>query len=142
MLFPTLRFQILSAISKTLFEISLNKNILFPLKDVNRPLINDTHKEPISSTAEKLSISFFINKDEKVLTEVFNDKNDLIWSYKFDAKKGYNEFRWDIIYEKTKSELPYFIHYNKYLPAGNYKLNLKLSDENFEETFNVYEFNN
>jgi len=121
---------------------SKEQNILFPLKDVNRPLINDTHKEPISSTAEKLSISFFINKDEKVLTEVFNDKNDLIWSYKFDAKKGYNEFRWDIIYEKTKSELPYFIHYNKYLPAGNYKLNLKLSDENFEETFNVYEFNN
>ena len=121
---------------------SKEQNILFPLKDVNRPLINDTHKEPISSTAEKLSISFFISKDEKVLTEVFNDKNDLIWSYKFDAKKGYNEFRWDIIYEKTKSELPYFIHYNKYLPAGNYKLNLKLSDENFEETFNVYEFNN
>ena len=103
------------------------KNILFPLKDINRPLINDTHKEPISSTAEKLSISFFIDKDEKVLTEVFNDKNDLIWSYKFDAKKGYNEFRWDIIYEKTKSDLPYFIHYNKYLPAGKYKLNLKLS---------------
>ena len=121
---------------------SKEQNILFPLKDVNRPLINDTHKEPISSTAEKLSISFFINKDEKVLTEVFNDKNDLIWSYKFDAKKGYNEFRWDIIYEKNQSNLPYFIHYNKYLPAGNYKLNLKLSDENFEETFNVYEFNN
>ena len=121
---------------------SKEQNILFPLKDVNRPLINDTHKEPISSTAEKLSISFFISKDEKVITEVFNDKNDLIWSYKFDAKKGYNEFRWDIIYEKTKSELPYFIHYNKYLPAGNYKLNLKLSDENFEKTFNVYEFNN
>ena len=117
---------------------SKEQNILFPLKDVNRPLINDTHKEPISSTAEKLSISFFINKDEKVLTEVFNDKNDLIWSCKFDAKKGYNEFRWDIIYEKNQSELPYFIHYNKYLPAGNYKLNLKLSDENFEETFDVY----
>ena len=122
--------------------VSKEQNILFPLKDVSRPLINDTHKEPISSTAEKLSISFFISKDEKVLTEVFNDKNNLIWSYKFDAKKGYNEFRWDIIYEKNQSELPYFIHYNKYLPAGNYKLNLKLSDENFEETFNVYEFNN
>ena len=122
--------------------VSVEKNILFPISDINRPLINDTHKEPISSSAEKLSISFFINKNEKVLTEVYNDKNDLIWRYKFDAKKGFNEFRWDIIYEKTKSNLPYFIHYNKYLPAGKYKLNLKLSDENFEESFNVYEYNN
>lgn len=122
--------------------VSVEKNILFPISDINRPLINDTHKEPISSSAEKLSISFFINKNEKVLTEVYNDKNDLIWRYKFDAKKGFNEFRWDIIYEKTKSDLPYFIHYNKYLPAGKYKLNLKLSDENFEESFNVYEYNN
>ena len=122
--------------------VSVEKNILFPISDINRPLINDTHKEPISSSAEKLSISFFINKNEKVLTEVYNDKNDLIWRYKFDAKKGFNEFRWDIIYEKTKSDLPYFIHYNKYLPAGKYKLNLKLSDENFIESFNVYEYNN
>ena len=122
--------------------VSVEKNILFPISDINRPLINDTHKEPISSSAEKLSISFFINKNEKVLTEIYNDKNDLIWRYKFDAKKGFNEFRWDIIYEKTKSNLPYFIHYNKYLPAGKYKLNLKLSDENFEESFNVYEYNN
>ena len=83
--------------------VSVEKNILFPISDINRPLINDTHKEPISSSAEKLSISFFINKNEKVLTEVYNDKNDLIWRYKFDAKKGFNEFRWDIIYEKTKS---------------------------------------
>ena len=122
--------------------ISVEKNILFPISDITRPLINDTHKEPISSTAEKLSISFFVNKNEKVLTEVYNDKNDLIWKYKFDAKKGFNEFRWDIIYEKNKSDLPYFIHYNKYLPAGKYKLNLKLSNENFEESFNVYEFDN
>ena len=122
--------------------ISVEKNILFPISDITRPLINDTHKEPISSTAEKLSISFFINKNEKVLTEVYNDKNDLIWRYKFDAKKGFNEFRWDIIYEKNKSDLPYFIHYNKYLPAGKYKLNLKLTNENFEESFNVYEFDN
>ena len=122
--------------------VSVEKNILFPISDINRPLINDTHKEPISSSAEKLSISFFINKNEKVLTEIYNDKNDLIWRYKFDAKKGFNEFRWDIIYEKNKSDLPYFIHYNKYLPAGKYKLNLKLSDENFEESFNVYEYNN
>ena len=122
--------------------ISVEKNILFPISDITRPLINDTHKEPISSTAEKLSFSFFINKNEKVLTEVYNDKNDLIWRYKFDAKKGFNEFRWDIIYEKNKSDLPYFIHYNKYLPAGKYKLNLKLTNENFEESFNVYEFDN
>ena len=122
--------------------VSVEKNILFPISDITRPLINDTHKEPISSTAEKLSISFFINKNEKVLTEVYNDKNDLIWRYKFDAKKGFNEFRWDIIYEKNKSDLPYFIHYNKYLPAGKYKLNLKLTNENFEESFNVYEFDN
>ena len=122
--------------------VSVEKNILFPISDITRPLINDTHKEPISSTAEKLSFSFFINKNEKVLTEVYNDKNDLIWRYKFDAKKGFNEFRWDIIYEKNKSDLPYFIHYNKYLPAGKYKLNLKLTNENFEESFNVYEFDN
>ena len=122
--------------------VSEEKNILFPISDITRPLINDTHKEPISSTAEKLSFSFFINKNEKVLTEVYNDKNDLIWRYKFDAKKGFNEFRWDIIYEKNKSDLPYFIHYNKYLPAGKYKLNLKLTNENFEESFNVYEFDN
>ena len=122
--------------------VSAEKNILFPISDITRPLINDTHKEPISSTAEKLSFSFFINKNEKVLTEVYNDKNDLIWRYKFDAKKGFNEFRWDIIYEKNKSDLPYFIHYNKYLPAGKYKLNLKLTNENFEESFNVYEFDN
>ena len=122
--------------------VSVEKNILFPISDITRPLINDTHKEPISSTAEKLSISFFINKNEIVLTEVYNDKNDLIWRYKFDAKKGFNEFRWDIIYEKNKSDLPYFIHYNKYLPAGKYKLNLKLTNENFEESFNVYEFDN
>ena len=130
----------------TNLDIKTGKTFIEGIKRVNPKKIITYWRDNILMLYEKEilngDISFFINKNEKVLTEVYNDKNDLIWKYKFDAKKGFNEFRWDIIYEKTKSDLPYFIHYNKYLPAGKYKLNLKLSDENFEESFNVCEYNN
>ena len=81
-----------------------------------------------------------MSKDEKVTLEVLNHENKIIWTSPYKSSKGFNEFRWDIIYNSVNSDLPYFIHYNNYLPAGKYKINIKTSDKKLEENFNIYEY--
>ena len=119
----------------------LLENTIFPIDDITRPLMNDTHKEPIASTAKKLSITFFMKKNENVTLEVLNKENKILWASTYESSKGFNEFRWNVIYSSINSNLPYFIDYNKYLPAGKYTIHIKTLDKTLEESFIIYEYN-
>ena len=48
--------------------------------------------------------------------------NNEIWQININGKKGFNQFRWDLILEKRKSDAPYFVHYDKFIESGNYTL--------------------
>jgi len=116
----------------------LKQNMLFEISDVERPLMNDTHGEPILSTAEKLSISFFMKEAERISFEVTDEKNNILWSTPYSTSKGFNQFRWNTVYHETSSDLPYFIHYNKFLPPGNYQFHVKTKEKKLTKDFNVY----
>ena len=42
-----------------------------------------------------------------------------------EGSRGFNQFRWDLVYQREESKLPYFIHYDKFLEAGIYQMTLK-----------------
>ena len=88
------------------------------------PKFNDTHREPIMNSYEKVPISFYLNNEKKYSLIIKKEEN-IIWQIDQLGKKGINEFRWDLITEKSDNQKPYYIHFNKFILAGNYTLILK-----------------
>jgi hypothetical protein len=78
--------------------------------------------EAIYRTAEKLPIRFWIPRSEKVKLQVQNEEGETLWKTAFQAEKGLNEYRWDLVIETQESDNPYFSHYNKFLKEGKYQV--------------------
>jgi hypothetical protein len=38
------------------------------------------------------------------------------------GKKGFNQFRWDLVIQRNNSPQPYFTDYLKFAPAGTYEI--------------------
>lgn len=100
------------------------ENVLFDIPAARLPRFNDSHGEPVLSTAEKVPITFFLIKDAEVTIRVSDEKNRTRWSATFSAHKGFNQYRWDLVEKRTDSQHPYFIHYNKFIKAGTYDLGI------------------
>ena len=75
---------------------------------------------------------------ERISFEVTDEKNNILWSTPYSTSKGFNQFRWNTVYHETSSDLPYFIHYNKFLPPGNYQFHVKTKEKKLTKDFNVY----
>lgn len=123
----------------------INRNILEDDKILNTekfilPKFNDTHREPIMNTYEKVPISFYLNKEKKY-SLIIKDSNNILWEFEGIGKKGLNQFRWDLILEKNNSQKPYHIHFNKFINAGNYTLILKTDDNIHDVEIDVNEYN-
>jgi len=69
-------------------------------------------------------------------------KDKEIWKMNGIGEKGINQIRWDLIIEKNNSQKPYYIHFNKFISSGNYKLILKTENIILEEKITVNEFQN
>ncbi len=95
---------------------------LFDLPDVLLPQYGDTYVEAIYRTAEKLPIRFWILQSEEVKIQVQNEEGETLWETAFQAEKGLNEYRWDLVIETQESDSPYFSQYNKFLNKGKYQV--------------------
>ena len=101
-------------------------NHLFKIPDAQSPKLVDTHREVDKSTITKIPISFWSPKKSKVKMFIKDfDNEELIWEKSIIAKKGLNQFRWDLVTTTEKSDLPYFVDYKKYIQPGNYVFFLK-----------------
>ena len=56
---------------------------------------------------------------------------------KINGSKGLNEFRWDLTLSKRTSDEPYFVHYDKFIDAGNYKLKATIGNKQLEQNLQV-----
>ena len=123
----------------------INRKILENDKILNTekfilPKFNDTHREPIMNTYEKVPISFYLNKKKKY-SLIIKDSKKILWEFEGIGKKGLNQFRWDLILEKNNSQKPYHIHFNKFINAGNYTLILKTEDNIHDVEIDVNGYN-
>lgn len=87
------------------------------------------------SSLTKLPINFWSVQSGEVRLEVINSANEIIYSTPFTARRGFNTYRWDMVVSRQKSLLPYFVHYERFLKAGNYKVRMHTSTGIREQEF-------
>ena len=117
---------------------NIKEGFLFSSKEMFLPKFNDTHREPLMHTYQKVPISFNLNNDKKYELIIMK-KNKIIWRYESEGRKGINQIRWDLILNKIDSNQPYYIHFNKFIDPGRYNLLLKTDNTKSKVEFNVYE---
>jgi photosystem II stability/assembly factor-like uncharacterized protein len=115
------------------------RNRLFETPPARRPWINDSHRDPSLKTVERVPITFYLSSEAEVSLRVLDGKKRELWSYTLKAKKGFNQYRWDLVVQKVNSTEPYFIHYRRFLPAGDYILQVTGPQIALEGTLKVVE---
>jgi hypothetical protein len=99
-------------------------DILFETPVARLPWTNDTHRDRRASTIEKVPITFYLTKAADVTIRVAGKDAKVIWSVPMAARRGFNQFRWDLIAAKMDSPQPYFFRYDIFAEAGNYELQI------------------
>ena len=56
---------------------------------------------------------------------------------KISGLAGLNTLTWDLMIEKIENQSPYFIHFKRYLSAGNYRVQLVGRDFTSEQEWEV-----
>lgn len=115
----------------------LTKNFLFAIPAVNTPGERDTHGDVDEQTVQNVPFTFWLAEAGPVRLEVRDEGGELMWSKTLAGEKGFNQFWWDLVTHRRESDLPYFIHYKLYLPAGNYTVRLQHGSETLEEPWMV-----
>ena len=104
-------------------------NTLFDIPEATLPKRNDTHNDVEYTTLEKTNITFYLIEDSRVNLELRDDMT-VLWNTSLDGKRGFNQYRWDLVIEEDNNQAPYFIQYLRFPKSGNYTLTLK--GEGFE----------
>jgi hypothetical protein len=97
-------------------------NILFETPEAVLPWLNDPGREPRYSTIRKVPITFYLEEDAEVEIKVIDKKNMTVLSKTMTSKRGFNQFRWDLIVKKVESPQPYFVHYDEFALPGEYEI--------------------
>jgi hypothetical protein len=105
-------------------KFSSDKDYLFETKEKQLPWFQSASNYPDFRTFEKKDIVFWIKEAKPVILSILNKDNKKIWTINLQGKKGFNQYRWDMIVSRQTSDLPYFTQYEKHLKAGAYKLTL------------------
>ena len=113
------------------------ENYLCEIPMAKRPWINDTHRDPDFSTVRKVPITFWVPDTKSVTLKVIYNKEIIFWSKKIESKRGFNQYRWDLVIKEEESMTPYFIHYKRFLDKGTYRLRLETDDQVLEKEFIV-----
>lgn len=113
---------------------------LFALPEFRLPRLRDTHKDVDYETLQKTTISYLLRKPAKVSLKIIDKDEKTIWSHQMDGIKGINEFRWDLVLEKIKSDQPYFFRYDQFIKPGDYQLVLSIKGEEVTSDFKVKHF--
>ena len=102
------------------------------------PEFNDTHKEPLMNTYQKIPFSFILDNKKSYKISIKHN-NEIIWKYSDEGNKGLNQYRWDLILSKNENQNPYHIHYNKFIKEGEYILILETEDTTHERKLIINE---
>jgi hypothetical protein len=51
-----------------------------------------------------------------------DEANKELWKTTITGQKGFNQFRWDLVFKQQQSDYPYFVHYEEFLQAGMYQM--------------------
>ena len=109
---------------------------MFELPNGQFPKLVDTHREVDESTITKIPISFWSPKKSRLKFIINNSNNELLWEKTIIAKKGLNQFRWDMVTKTQDSDLPYFVDYKKYIQPGDYSFSIKVPNKTIKK--NIY----
>jgi len=98
--------------------------ILFAPPTAKRPWVNDTHRNFVLRTAEKVPLTFFLPRKASVTLSVVNAKGEVVSTMPFEGRKGFNQFRWDLVARTEDSADAYFFQYRQFATAQKYTLKL------------------
>jgi hypothetical protein len=118
-------------------KLAWDKDHLFEIPESQRPWFSSHSGEPIYQTLEKTSIPFWLNSAKSITLSLKDKDNVVVWKTTLNGQKGFNEYRWDLVVKSEKSSLPYFVHYDTFLEAGNYQLALTDGKTVLEQPFLV-----
>ena len=79
---------------------------------------------PGTSMAEKVPITFYLMNDAAVKLQLNDKKEETIWTKSVTGRKGFNQYRWDLVVKNNNSPEPYFSRYLEYAGAGEYELRI------------------
>ncbi len=114
------------------------RDYLFPIPIAKRPYLSDTRPSTNFRRFEKTPISFWLQRPGAVTVSVINQADETLAAFELEGRQGLNQFRWDLQTESTPSDAPYFIEYKKYLPAGEYEIQIESRDSvNLKRAFRV-----
>lgn len=89
------------------------------------PKRRDTHRDIDENTIQKVNFTYWLEKAEQVKIQVSNKADSVLWSIELDGRKGFNQYRWNLVTAEQSSDQPYFTAFKKYLPVGEYLLKLE-----------------
>lgn len=118
-------------------NLALDKDHLFDIPESQRPWFSSHSDEPIYQTLEKTSIPFWLSNAKPVTFSLKDKDNKVVWTTTVQGQKGFNEYRWDLVVKREKSNLPYFVHYDKFLGIGTYTLTLSDGRTELKQPFIV-----
>ena len=114
-------------------------DVLFDVSMVNVATPFSSRDDSNSRYLEKMPISFWVNQTSEVTIKVINETNEMEWQTQFKAKKGYNQYRWDLVTKRVNSPLPYFTNHNVLLKKGKYTIELNVDGNVLRKSFEAVE---
>jgi hypothetical protein len=118
-------------------NLSHSKDHVFEVAILTRPWFNSSDGEADYRTIEKATFSFWLNESKPVTLSILDKSNKEIWRTEVTGHKGLNQYRWDQVLSKEKSDYPYFVHYDKFIEAGTYVMTLSTGESRIQQTFVV-----
>jgi hypothetical protein len=118
-------------------NLPTDKNHLFEISQATRPWFNSSSGEPDYRTVEKAIFSFWLSQAKPVTLSILDQSDNEIWKTELSGTKGFNQYRWDMVVKRQTSDYPYFIHYDQFIKAGNYKVRIATSEGSIEMQFEV-----
>jgi flagellar hook assembly protein FlgD len=90
-------------------------------------------------TAEKVPITFYLMNDADVELRVNDEKGKMVWTKPLKGKKGFNQFRWDLVTKRNDSPQPYFTRYLEFAPPGKYEVHIVGDDIDLKTNLTIKE---
>lgn len=118
-------------------NLSPTKDYVFEVATITRPWFNSSDGEADYRTIEKATFSFWLNESKPATLSILDKSNKEIWRTEVTGHKGLNQYRWDLVVSREKSDYPYFIHYDKFIEAGTYAMTLSTGESSIQQTFVV-----
>ncbi|MBL7850113.1 MAG: hypothetical protein JNN04_04370 [Cyclobacteriaceae bacterium] len=100
------------------------KDQLFAISPVHAPNPDKLPDDSNSMAYEKLPITFWQAEAGEVTLSLVNDSSKVVWSQKVTTRKGFNQYRWDMILRHHSSPLPYFLGAEEFVKKGRYTLRI------------------